>query len=756
MTGQPGNQIAADAATTMPVSGRYDGAMTQPQPGRFSLDLRVDIDSAVSNSPVMNRVSGDFYQVFQTTAPEQPPRVAKTYIGSWIIDTPQVTVTGDHVDISGSLRFWTGTHPATTLTIAITRDVAQHTCTAIVTLSETGGDQRSFACKKSSDCFRSLTLETAVCKSINAAPLRPSYDTHWNDDRPAELPQRVLSVEAAYRETGVDVAISPNATVIDDSTPEFHNWTVAELHDAMERHFSLYGGTWPNWAMWGLLAGSYEDSAVAGLMFDAKAADDSNARNAAEPERRGFAIFRSHDYFQALVDGDPQNPDQAAAMRKFLYAFVHEAGHAFNFLHSWDKGKPDSLSWMNYDYLYDQRHQADSFWKQFAFRFDDDELIHLRHGDRASVIMGGDPWSSGSHLESPNLAMAQIQGEPPLELVIRAQPYFDLMEPVLLEVRLRNLQTDAAVVIDKRLAPEYGALIVYIQKPDRHIVQYDPIICAIGKPQPVTLQPANATTPGDDRFSRDIFLSYGAGGFYFDQPGEYRIRAIYQGHGDLMVTSNTLRTRIGAPVTQEANRFTQDYFSNQVGLSLYLQGSRSPYLKKGTEVLHKLADRYKTSLLGANTAIALAEGLRRPFFRVAEPPSPKTDATAQAEPPAPKIVMAEKAQPKEALNLTAAPLKLLQKGTSPLLNLAYARVVRRRAEYHEAAGTPGAAKQELTELQHGLAKRGVNPPVLRGYAALAERFAGAAKASTRRRPATAAKRPRPRPTRRARGKPRRK
>jgi hypothetical protein len=249
MTGQPGNQIAADAASTMPVSGRYDGTMTQPQPGRFSLDLRVDIDSAVSNSPVMNRVSGDFYQVFQTTAAGQPPRVAKTYIGSWIIDTPQVTGSGDHVDISGSVRFWTGTHPATTLTIAITRDVAQHTCTAIVTLSETGGDQRSFACKKSSDCFRSLTLETAVCKSINAAPLRPSYDTHWNADRPAELPQRVLSVEAAYRETGVDVAISPNTTVIDDSDPQFHKldrgraarrhgapfqplrWNVAELGD---------------------------------------------------------------------------------------------------------------------------------------------------------------------------------------------------------------------------------------------------------------------------------------------------------------------------------------------------------------------------------------------------------------------------------------------------------------------------------------------------------------------------------------------
>ena len=95
-----------------------------------------------------------------------------------------------------------------------------------------------------------------------------------------------------------------------------------------------------------------------------------------------------------LVNGPPQNQDEAWAARHFLYTWVHEAGHAFNFLHSWDKGRPDSLSWMNYDSKYDQRNPTLGFWKKFAFRFDDDELIHLRHGNRASVIMGGDPWSS--------------------------------------------------------------------------------------------------------------------------------------------------------------------------------------------------------------------------------------------------------------------------------------------------------------------------------------------------------------------------
>lgn len=45
-------------AATVPISGRFDAEMALPQPGQFVLGLRVDVDSAVDNSPVMNRMSG--------------------------------------------------------------------------------------------------------------------------------------------------------------------------------------------------------------------------------------------------------------------------------------------------------------------------------------------------------------------------------------------------------------------------------------------------------------------------------------------------------------------------------------------------------------------------------------------------------------------------------------------------------------------------------------------------------------------------
>jgi hypothetical protein len=701
--------IAPAAAVATPISGRYEGEMSQPQPGKFALDLRIDIDSAVANSPVMNRVSGDIYQIFRTVLPGQPVRVARTYIESWIVDRPTVTPAGDHIKISGDVRFWNGVHAAMSVMIGIGWDDLQQTRVATAMFSETGGSQRGFACRRISDCFRNITLEMAVCQSVNAQPLCPSYDTSWHNNRPVNLPGRMLSIQAAYRETGVDVSISPNVPVVDDTAPQFRNWTIAELHDAMETHFSLFSGTWPNWALWGFMAGAYEESGVGGIMFDAAAAI-GGAPGSQGPERRGFAVFRNHEWFNALVQGVPQNQAQAAAMRQFLYTWVHEAGHAFNFLHSWDKARPDSLSWMNYDWRYDQRNGSDAFWQRFAFRFDDDELIHLRHGNRSSVIMGGDPWSSGSHLEAPNLAMARIEGAAPLELVIRAQPRFDFMEPVLLEVRLRNLLPDAPVTVDKRLAPEYGGLVVFVQKPGDHIVKYDPVVCAIGTVQPMALTPAPADQSGTDRFSREIFLTYGADGFYFDEPGEYRIRAVYQGHGDLLVTSNTLRVRVGSP-SQEADRLAQDYFSDQVGLSLYLQGSRSPYLKEGFDTLRDISDRFAGSLLGVKTATALANGLSQPFFRIEDPTSQKLVKTASAD-------------PGEALKVTEKPLDLLRNSTDRNLNLTYARVVRRRAEYHEDAGSVGQARTELSNLQRDLASRGANTHVIHGYAKLAENLRG--------------------------------
>ena len=208
---------APAAASILQVSGRYDGQMTLPHPGRFVMDLRVDIDSATPNSPTTNRISGDLYQVFRSGIPGVQPAISKTYIESWIVDDPQITWSSDHVDIEGNVRYWAGTHPATKIALRIGRDGSQPTHTASVTLTESGVGQRGFTCQRVSKYFRGLDLEIDVCSSVNAAPLLPSYDTHWHNDRPVDLPARLLTIKSAYQEIGVDVTIDPSHTMIDDS-----------------------------------------------------------------------------------------------------------------------------------------------------------------------------------------------------------------------------------------------------------------------------------------------------------------------------------------------------------------------------------------------------------------------------------------------------------------------------------------------------------------------------------------------------------
>jgi hypothetical protein len=679
-----------------PISGRYEGDMTVPTAGAYALDLRVDIDPRYANSPVMDRISGDIYQVYHIKIPGLPAISWRVYRESWIVDAPTVNLFRCRAEISGAVRYWKGVHLATTVQITIPWGTFTSAGPAAVNFTEAGGAIKSYSCARKSDCFRDMVLEVDVCKSTNIAPMLPTYDTHWHNIRPADLPQRVLTIEEAYREAGVGVTINPAHSIVDDSAPGFATWSPAELHDAMETYFSQISGVWPSWNMWGFLAGTFDNSGVGGIMFDAAAAYGGAGK---APERQGFAVFRKHPWFNNLVDGVPANQDQAWAMRHYLYCFVHEPGHAFNLLHSWDKNRPDALSWMNYDWKYDQRNGTDSFWSNFHFRFDDEELIHIRHGDRASVIMGGDPWASGGHLESPANLDSTMDGTVPVELLIRSKGFFEFMEPVEIELRLRNLLDDLSLTLDTRLSPDYGGVLLIIRQPGGRLLEFAPIMCKLGLPEMKTLEPMKTSVQGADRYSELVPLSYGQHGFYFNQPGEYLVRAVYQGAGDLLIISNVHRIRISSPYSQEDDRLAQDMFSDQVGLSLYLDGSRSPFLTKGMDLLQEVTDRKADSALGIKAATVVAHSYSRPFYRIKNVKKPV-------------LVRAFDAEPDKALAITSSGLKFYHSQTAKDLNLPYHNLVKTRSSLLVATGQKAAAKKEVATLIKDLSNRDVNQVVL--------------------------------------------
>jgi hypothetical protein len=708
------------------VSGRFEGTMSTPRPGTEILELRVDVDNALPNVAT-GRVSGDLFALNTVNLPGSPPRVWRVYRESWIVDAPTVSVMADAVTITGNVRFWEGTHPTSTVKIVIPI-AAGAIGPAQVAFAFQGGTIWRYTCPRSSKAFRDLDLEVDVCQSVNRAPLLPDYDTASHTTAPAGLPRRSLTIERAYAEAGVSVTISPDHTVIDDSDPQFASWSDAELHDALESHFAAAQLQWPRWALWGLLAGTYDQPGVGGIMFDAAAAFGGAGK---PPERQGFAVFRNHSWFASLPAGPPANLGEAEALRKYLYTWIHEAGHAFNFLHSWDKNRPDALSWMNYDWRYDNRNGQDAFWKAFLFRFDDEELIHLRHGNRAAVIMGGDPWASGGHAEAPPgaeylhaapAAIAQAVGATPVELLLRSKGYYEFMEPVSIEARLRNVLTDVDLRLDTQLQPEFGGAVYFIRRPDGRIVEYSPIACKLAEGQTRALASASTREPGLDRHSESIGLTYGRYGFYFDEPGEYLVRALYQGAGDLLISSNTLRLRIGHPPSAEFDRQAQDFFSYDVGMNLYLGGSSSPYLQRGMDLLRSMTEQYSTSLLGAQLARTIFRAVADPFFRVEAVAGDRNRAVVR---------QFKRAQPAEALRLTDAAVKVLQASPQKALNLDYGDLARNRAICHAATGDPDAARDELQNLLETLRNRGANPPVLQEIAQYSAKLTGSDTASRR-------------------------
>ena len=367
------------------------------------------------------------------------------------------------------------------------------------------------------------------------------------------------------------------------------------------------------------------------------------------------------------------------------------------------RGELSALSWMNYDWKYDNRNGSGTFWGNFRMRFDDEELIHMRHGDRSAVIMGGDPWASGGHLEAPVGAMSDLVGQSPVELLLRSKGTFQFMEPVQIELRIRNL-TDFSMELDTQLEPEFGGVLLYIRRPDGRIMQFAPVLCKLATPELKVLLPLKDGEAGVDRHSQNVFLSYGAAGFYFDEPGEYQVRAIYQGGGELQVPSNVHRVRVARPFTPDEEKIAQDFFTYKAGMALYLKGSSSPSLKEGMDTLELMVDRFKESAVGAQLSLVLAENLERSFFRIEKD----------------KLVEARSADPEAALALTSQALEQQQQDATTFTNLNYHQLVRSRAELMVAMDKAADAKKELDGLVKSLSEQGVNKPVLDEIQAYAE------------------------------------
>src|SRR5216684_4952405 len=364
------------------VSGRYRGSS-----GAFQLELRVDVDS----SHPMARLSGDFFSVSGATV---------TYFGSLIVDAPTVTTTATTVTARGSGRFtFAAGYPVVQVTIP-RRSILQPPAPATLQFFNVGGVPGAiYICSFESRYFRTVQIETDRVSDV-VTPVFSSYNT---GSLPSGGAARTLSVVSAYAEAGIGMIPTAGSDVINIAEAGANKtWSDAELHASMVRHFSLFREV-PQWAVWQVVCQLHDlGPGLYGIMFDQIGL-----------QRQGCAVFH------AGIGGT--TPDK---LRLQLYTYVHELGHCFNLLHSWQKSfanppgvnRPAALSYMNYPWNYPGG--AAAFWNAFPFHFDDPELIHLRHAFRNNIIMGGNAFVTGAAVIDPELLADSVQDNSGLDFTI--------------------------------------------------------------------------------------------------------------------------------------------------------------------------------------------------------------------------------------------------------------------------------------------------------------------------------------------------
>ncbi|NRQ34261.1 hypothetical protein HII36_20740 [Nonomuraea sp. NN258] len=618
------------------ISGLYQG-----QDGDSRLELRVDVDGTRPTG----RVSGDLFTVAGATT---------SYAGSFVVGSPTVQAEGEQARIEGRGVFTFAT-PAKDVGITITGGSGR---------AEVAG--RTYEVAFASPFFRSVLLEQ---DSVLGTVPFVSYDTGTLPG-PTGSPARPLDVAAAWAEAGVELTVAEPGVIPVDGSGADLAWDDAELHHAMTQQFSRFGDA-VAWRVWLLVADKHVGG-YRGIMFDY---NDGH-------QRQGAAVF-----YDAIKGDSPQ------AQRAQLRTYVHELGHAFNLLHSWQKnlarppqplgphGGFGDLSWMNYVQNY-QPGGEPGYWAAFPFQFTEAELVHLRHGFYRDVAMGANAFGTGAAEIEP--FEQPVEDHSGLRLELRAKESFAFGEPVVVELRLSCAGEPR--VAHGHLHPDTEFTQVCITRPGGGTVLYRPMIRHC-----VDTATSVRLDAGNPAMYRSAYIGHGRDGHYFQQPGDYHVRAQYVAADGSRIVSPDCLIRVGYPVTGDDHRVAELMLGEDQGKLFSLLGSDSPVLRAGNAALDELIDRYGTHPL--TTYARMVKGLNAEReFKALTPGS-----RLRVRPPDPK-------QGIEQLTAVAREARI----DNITLNL----VMRRLARAEARQGELGRANAVLDEMVAVFESKGLNPIVL--------------------------------------------
>jgi hypothetical protein len=466
-----------------------------------------------------------------------------------------------------------------------------------------------------------------------------------------------------------------------------------EMHDAMVAFWSRFSST-AQWAMWVLFARQHEiGTSLGGIMFD----------DIGPNHRQGTSLF--YDSFISTAPAGDPNP-AAWVERMHFWTAVHEMGHAFNLAHSWQKSlgvawipladEPEARSFMNYPYFVTGG-QA-SFFADFAFRFSNPELLFMRHAPARFVRMGDANW-----FENHAFRQAAVHPTPPLALDVRfnrSRPVYEFMEPVVAELKLKNV-SNTPQIVDENVLSTLAGITIALKREGSPARQYAPYARYCTQPAPKVLAPGQA-------IYGSVFLTAGLNGIDVAEPGRYVIQAaLHQPDGDIVSAPTILR--IAPPRSFDEEVLAQDVFTDAVGRVMAFDGSN--VLRSANDTLREVVARLGDRRVARHARIPLA-------LAVAEPAqvldlgagSERLAAGAQRQLPVATIAARPdeaKAELGEALLGADADV-----AAESLGHIDYKYYVDKLTDLLESQGQRGEARKVQQELKTLLEARNVLPQVL--------------------------------------------